>query len=492
MKKYIIVIDQGTTSSKILLIDELTRVVDKDSIEVKRITNTNKEILQNPKEILLSVTELIDRLFKRNNLDPKNVLALGITNQRETTVIWDKTTNEVISEAISWQSRHTSYITDVWINKGYNELVFKKTGLLINPYFSASKIKHLLMENHELNTNNLMFGTIDSYLIYNLTVEKNHYTDITNASRTMLFNINTKEYDEELLELFNIPKNILPEVLSNDSLFGHFKYQDTLIPIMGVAGDQQSALFGHLCLDKGDSKVTYGTGCFILTNTNSKPYFSNNGLLTTIAWQRANETIYAMEGSVFMGGSAVDWMKEKLDLFNNVYETEKMAYESKNDNVYVVPAFVGLGAPYWDNEIKGSILGLEASTTKTDILKATLNSIAYQVADVLNLMIEESNIKINSIAVDGGASNNNYLMQFQSDLVNLNLIQNIESEITGLGVGYIAGLSVGLWKSVEELKNLQKIKKIFIPTSKRISVTNQYKKWKIAVKATQVFKEGVK
>lgn len=488
MKKYIIVIDQGTTSSKILLIDKNTKIVDIDYIEINRNDNINGEVLQNANEILLSVNELILRMFNRNNLDPNEVSAIGITNQRESVVMWDKVTKKPLSDVISWQSKHTSYITDEWINKGYKDLVYSKTGLLINPYFSASKIKHLLDTIPNINKEDILVGTIDSYLINNLTIEGNHYTDITNASRTMLYNINTLEYDNELLELFNIPISILPKVLDNDSLFGHYKYNDVLIPIHGVAGDQQSALFGHLCLNKGDAKITYGTGCFILTNIGSNVCSTNNGLLSTIAWRVDNKINYALEGSVFMGGLAVGWMKDKLNLVNHANETEQMAYESKNDNVFVVPAFVGLGAPYWDNDIRGSILGLEANTTKTDIMKATLNSIAYQVADILNLMKEDTNIKIKSIAVDGGASNNNYLMQFQSDLINVGLMQNIESEITGLGVGFMAGLATGFWDSIEEIKKLQKIRKIFIPSNNINKVNELYAKWKKAVEVTQGFK----
>ena len=488
MKKYLIVIDQGTTSSRVVLIDSKTKIIDQDFIEIKRKDNNNSEVLTDANEILFSVNDLLKRLFQRNNLDPKLVSSISITNQRETTVLWSAKTGKPISDAISWQSKHTNYITDKWIELGYTELVFDKTGLLINPYFSASKIKHLLINNN-FDINNIKFGTIDSFLIYNLSVEKNHYTDISNASRTMLFNINNKEYDDELLELFNIPKSILPKVLSNDSLYGHYQYKDTLIPIIGVAGDQQSALFGHLCTEVGESKVTYGTGCFILTNTGDKPKYSNNGLLTTIAWDLDNKTTYAMEGSVFMGGSAVGWMKDKLNLVNHANESEAMAYESNNDNVFVVPAFVGLGAPYWDNEVQGSILGLEANTSKLDIMKATLNSIAYQVADILNLMKNDTKIDIKSIAVDGGASNNNYLMQFQSDLINVNLIQNVESEITSLGVAFMAGLKLGLWKSIEEIKNLQKIKKIFIPIVDQSKTNKLYRKWRKAVEVTRMFKE---
>ena len=489
MKKYVLVIDQGTTSSRVLLINKSTKIVYSDYIELNINQLKNGEILQNPKEILTSVNKLLTRTFQNANIKAEEVIAIGITNQRETTVIWDKLTNEPISDAISWQAHHTSYITDEWINKGYKEIVKDKTGLLINPYFSASKIKHLL-NNYKGSFNNLMFGTIDTYLLYNLSVERSFKTDISNASRTMLFNINENKWDDELLNLFNIPKNILPSVYSNDHLFGNYKYEDTLIPITAMIGDQQSALYGHLCLDKGETKVTYGTGCFILTNTKDELLNSNKGLISTIFYKKENGPInYAVEGSVFMGGSAIKWMRDKLNLINYAHETEQMAFESTNNNVYVVPAFVGLGAPYWDSDAKGAILGLEANSTKADIMKATLNSIAYQVTDILKIIERDHNINIKSIAVDGGASNNNYLMQFQADLINAEIVQNYESEVTGLGAAFMAGLSVGFWDSVEDIKKLTKIKKVFVPKANINEINDLYKGWLKAVEVIRDFKK---
>ncbi|VEU81039.1 FGGY-family carbohydrate kinase [Haploplasma axanthum] len=487
MKDYIIAIDQGTTSSKILLINKKNEIVDKDYIEIGKQELPGGEILQNPIEILLSVQELLNRLFERNNLDPKRIDSIAITNQRESTIIWNKKTGKPVYDVISWQAYNTNYLTKEWVKKGYERKVFDKTGLLINPYFSASKIKHILNNTNE-NIEDLLFGTIDTFLLWNLSVEKNHKTDISNASRTMLFNIHDNKWDKELLEDFEIPEAILPTVSNNNDLFGHYEYQGVKIPIQAMIGDQQSALFGHLCVDNGDVKVTYGTGCFILTNIGDRPCQSKSGLLTTVAWKLDEKVIYALEGSVFMGGSAVRWMRDKLNLVNNVDDSELMAYGSKNDNVYVVPAFVGLGAPYWDNDIKASILGLEANTTKADIMKATLNSIAYQVTDILEIIKKETNTSIKSIAVDGGASNNNYLMQFQSDLINVKLLQNTESEITGLGSAFISGLKTGFFESINEIRKNQKIKKIFIPTSNQKRVVDLYERWKLAVKATQLFK----
>lgn len=487
MNKYIIAIDQGTTSTLIILVNKNGEIVDKDLIKVAQTTSSRGEILQNPEELYKSVEVLINRLINRNNLTATNIDSIGITNQRETTVIWNKYTGKSIYNAISWQSTHTESITKSWVDKGYSELVLKKTGLTIHPYFSASKIKFILDQTKE-DVDNLLFGTIDTYLLWRLTKGESFYTDVTNASRTMLYNIREKSWDMELLELFGIPEIILPPVKSNDFLFGHYEFNGVMIPIRAMIGDQQSALFGHQCFKVGETKITYGTGCFILLNIGSNINISKNGLITTIAWDINNKTSYALEGSVFMGGAAVQWMRDKLHLINHASETEQMAYDSKDNDVFVVPAFVGLGTPYWDYDVKGSILGLKASTTKDDIMKATLNSIAYQVTDVLGVMLSEANITIKSIAVDGGASNNNYLMQYQADLINKELIQNMESEMTALGAAYIAGLASGFWNDISDLKNHQKIKQLFIPNNDRTSVINDYKMWELAVKATRMFK----
>lgn len=487
MKKYILVIDQGTTSSRVLLVDKNANIVYKDYILVDLIKTEDNQILQDANEILKSVKLLIERVFINYNLNVDEIDSISITNQRETTVIWNKHTKKAVSYAISWQSNHTKYITDEWIKSGLNNTVFNKTGLLINPYFSASKIKYLF-DKYNLNDEDYLFGTIDSFLIYNLTKENNHYTDITNASRTMLYNIKTNNWDKELLNKFKISDKILPKVLNNDDLFGHIEINNKLIPINAVIGDQQSALFGHLCLVEGETKITYGTGSFILTNLGENLIYSKNGLLTTVAYKLNNGNInYALEGSVFMGGEAIKWMKDRLGIINHANETERMALSSKDNSVFVVPAFLGLGAPYWDSDIKGSILGLKANTNKEDIIKATLNSIAYQVTDILKVIEEESGIKIDSIKVDGGASKNNYLMKFQADLINANIIQNKESEITGLGSAFIAGLKTSFFKSKEEIRKNSKIKKVFTPTENRKEIEELYSKWKKAVEITSKF-----
>lgn len=487
MKKYILVIDQGTTSSRLLLVNKNAKIVYKDYIKINLNKKENGLITQDANEILKSVKMLIERVFENFNVNEKEIDSIAITNQRETTIIWDKRTNKVIDQAISWQSNHTKNITNDWINKGYKDKVFEKTGLLINPYFSASKIKYLI-DKHNLSQENIMFGTIDSFLIYNLTKEKNHFTDITNASRTMLYNIKENKWDLELLKLFNINKNILPKVLENDSLYGHVLINKTLIPIRSVIGDQQSALFGHLCTKEGETKVTYGTGSFILTNLGEKLVYSNKGLLTTISYKLENSKVnYALEGSVFMGGEAIKWMKEKLSLFKTASETENYAYKSKDNSVYVVPAFVGLGAPHWDSNVRASILGLKASTKKEDIIKATLNSISYQVTDILKVIEKESNLKIESIKVDGGVSKNNYLMKYQANLINATIIQNKESEITGLGASFISGLKTNFFKSIDSLKKLVKINKIFMPDDNLKQTNKEYEKWLKALHVTKQF-----
>ena len=479
----IAVIDSGTTTNKLIVVDSKINIVYKDQIElgIKRLPNG--EILQNANEILETTKRLLDRLFTRTKINPKDLRAISLTNQRETTTIFDKS-GKPLKDAISWQANHTSYITDKWLKEGLSEKVFNKTGLIINPYFSASKIKHL---SKGLNLNDVYFGTLDTFLLYNLTKEKNYYTDITNASRTMIYNIKEEKWDLELINDFGLVNLNLPKVLNNDDLFGHYEYDGILIPIIGVIGDQQSALFGNLCTTFGTTKITYGTGCFILTNTMDELKFSSHGLLSTIAWKINNKTNYALEGSVFMGGSAISWMKDKFNFINHANETEKMALESTDDSVYVVPAFSGLGAPHWNDKINASILGLKASSTKADIIKATLNSIAYQVTDIINVMNSDNNILVKEISVDGGAAVNNYLMQFQADLINAKIIKFRETELTALGAAYISGLKLGVWKSVEEIRNIQTIKQIYFPDTDRLKYNKLYKKWQKALKVTSEF-----
>jgi|SRR5690554_310811 glycerol kinase len=487
MKKYVLAIDQGTTSSRVVLVDRFGDVKHIEQMTIGQSFPFDGAVLQNAEEIYDSVVLLIDRMFKRHDVDPKDIIAMGITNQRETTILFDKTTGKSLYHAISWQSRQTEEITNKWIKKGYDDIVLRKTGLKINPYFSASKIRYIL-DRINADVENVRFGTVDTYLLYRLTNNKVHKTDVTNASRTMIFNIETLIWDEELLQMFNIPKSILPEVCANDELYGYYNYNGIDIPIYGMIGDQQSALFGHQCFEPGEAKVTYGTGCFMLMNTGADIYYSDNGLISTIGWRMKNKTTYALEGSVFMGGAAVKWIRDRLGIIKNASETEKLAASSNDDTLYVVPAFVGLGAPYWDNQVRGSILGLKSHTTKADIAKATLNSIAYQVNDLLEVMDKDAEVNIQSISVDGGASENRYLMQFQSSISQVKLIQTAESEVTALGAAYLAGLASGYWNSFEELKKNRKIKQIFHPLLSKDEAKKRYEKWLLAVKATQSFR----
>lgn len=487
MKKYILAIDQGTTKTLVGLVNNKGIIVDRLSMDVKQQTLNNGAIIQNPEEIYLSVELLIKKILNKKDLSPSNIDSIGITNQRETTIIWNKDTLDIIDNAISWQSIHTNEITNQWIKEGYEKIVSEKTGLMIHPYFSASKIKYIL-NNYQGNIDNLLFGTVDSYLLYRLTKGKSHYTDVTNASRTMLYNILDNKWDSDLLKAFGIPLNILPKVLNNDTLFGEYELGGILIPIYSMIGDQQAALFGHLCLNEGDLKVTYGTGCFMLLNIGENSTLRKKGLLTTIAYKTKEQTVYALEGSILMGGATITYLKEQLGLIKDVNETEKLSFSSNDNDVFVVPSFIGLGAPHWDYDVKAAILGITTKTNKADIVKAGLNSIAYQVTDILNLVKEDSTIKINEIKVDGGASNNKYLMQYQADLVNVNLMQNKESEITALGTAYLAGLNSGFFKNIEELKRSHLIKEVFIPSSDRIKPTRDYNKWLKAISAVKLFK----
>lgn len=485
-KKYIIAIDQGTTSSRVIVVD---REGDVKHIEQMAVTiNETRlgEILQDPQEIIDSVLVLLDRTFKRHQIKPDEVAAIGITNQRETTILWDKHTGKSLYHAISWQSKHTNNIIEEWIEKGYQDIISAKTGLTISPYFSASKIKYIL-DIVNVNVSDILFGTVDTYLLWHLTNRKVHKTDITNASRTMLYNIFEQQWDDELLRLLQIPKSILPKVVANDDYFGEFTYQGISIPIYSMIGDQQSSLFGHQCFNEGDLKTTYGTGCFILVNTSFKPVISKSGLLTTPAWKINNQMTYALEGSVFMGGAIVQWLRDDLKILNSAQESESLAEKSIRDDVYVVPAFVGLGTPYWNSDVRASILGMNRKTGRNDIIKAALNSIAFQIEDVLQVLKKEFSNKINTISCDGGASRNNYLLQFQADISNMRVVQTKEAEVTALGSAYIAGLRVGFWKNIQEIERNKKIKQLFYSRLPNRERERLYLNWKKAVTATLSF-----
>ena len=486
--KYLIALDQGTTSSRAILIDKNGKLVDIKQKEFTQIFPKQGWVEHDPSEILSSQYEVFEKLLLSNNIDPKNIISIGITNQRETTVLWEKDTGKPLYNAIVWQDKRTSDICEKIKEDGLEEYIKKNTGLVVDSYFSATKIKWII-ENVEgvknkIKNNNVMAGTIDSWLIYNFSSFKSHVTDYTNASRTMIFNIKNLDWDKKILDYLNIPRSILPKVLFSSSSFGNFHYKGVRIPINGVAGDQQSALFGQACFDDGMVKNTYGTGCFLLMNTGKNIKFSKNGLITTIACSSDNSISYALEGSVFIAGAAIQWLRDSLKIIDNASDTEKIAISiSDLENVYVVPAFAGLGAPYWDMYSRGAIFGLSRDTDKNQIVKATLESLAYQTKDIIEVMEKDSQIKLKSLRVDGGACMNNYLMQFQSDLLNCDVVRPEVIETTAMGAGYLAGINSSIWDKEKIISN-QKIDKVFnsrIDDNKRKKI---YNGWNKAVKRT--------
>lgn len=493
MKKYILTIDQGTTSTRAILFDKNGRKVCVKQMEFTQITPKSGWVLHNPDEIYLTVLQVIKACINDSRIDVNEIDSIGITNQRETVVVWDKETLEAIYPAIVWQSRQSEGICNDLINSGYTDMIHEKTGLFINPYFSASKIKWILDnydKDHALRSSNrLLCGTIDTYLLYRLTKGVSFKTDYTNASRTMLFNINTLTWDNELLDLFGINLNMLPEVMDSSSLFGHFEYDGIYIPITAMIGDQQSSLFGHIAFNKGSTKVTYGTGCFMLMNTKDEKIFSKNGLLTTIAYKIGDEVCYALEGSVFVAGSAVQWLRDGLKLISNSAQSEEAAtLVSDTMGVYFVPAFVGMGTPYWDNESRGAIFGLSRGTTKEHLIRATLEGIAYEALDVLEVMEKEAKVRIPEISVDGGAAINNFLIQFESDITLRRLVRPRELETTALGACYLAGLYTKFFSSIKEIEKLHEVDKLFMSTMEKEKRDYLVEGWKIAVNATRMFK----
>lgn len=497
MKKYVLSIDQGTTSTRAIIFDKNSNIIASSQMEFSQIHPQNGWVEHDGEEILETVYGVVKNVINKSKLSLKDISAIGITNQRETTILWDKLTGKPVYNAIVWQSRQSQAICDDLIRQGYVDLFQEKTGLLINPYFSLSKIKWILDNVEEarklLKENRLLFGTIDSFLTFHLTNKKLHITDATNASRTMLYNIKTNEWDEEILEIVGIPKSILPEVRDTSEVYGYVSFndidEDVEIPLASIVGDQQASLFGQCCFDAGEIKNTYGTGCFMLMNTKEKLIYSNKGLLTTIAWKINGITEYALEGSVFIAGSAVQWLRDGLRLFRNSKDCE--IYTSRNpssDGVYFVPAFVGLGTPYWDNDARGAMFGITRATSKENIINATLEAIAYQSRDVMDVMQEESSIKIKHLAVDGGASVNDFLMQFQSNIINKNIIRPRCLETTALGAAYLAGLAVGVWQDREEIKKMRSIEKIFTNKMSEEKRNELHRGWKIAIEATRRFK----
>lgn len=494
-EQYILSIDEGTTSTRAILFDHNGNEVASAQKEIPQYFPEPGWVEHDAHQIRIAVQTTIANAFINSGIWPSQIAAIGITNQRETTVVWDKDTGNPIYHAIVWQSRQTTKLAEKLKKEGYSEKIRQKTGLIIDPYFSATKIRwildHVPGAQEKAEQGKLLFGTIDSQLVWKLTNGQKHVTDYTNAARTMLFNIHTLEWDDDILKLLNIPKQMLPEVRSNSEIYG--KTADCMffggtVPIAGMAGDQQAALFGQLALKPGMVKNTYGTGAFIVMNTGEKPTDSNNNLLTTIGYGINGKITYALEGSIFVAGSAIQWLRDSMKLIKHAPDSEQAAYESTSENeVYVVPAFTGLGAPYWDAEARGSIFGVTRGTTDKDIIKATLQSLAYQTRNVVDTMQKDSGIKIPDLRVDGGASNNNYLMQFQADILNITIERTKILETTSLGAAFLAGLAVGYWKNTDELKHIFKIGQAFEPKMSDAERDKLYSGWQRAIKATQVF-----
>jgi len=496
MEKYIMSIDQGTTSSRAILFNKKGEVVHSAQKEFTQHFPKPSWVEHDANEIWLSVMACIYDVIEHDDFSVSQIEAIGITNQRETTVVWDKTTGIPIYNAIVWQSRQTDDICDELKEKGLNDLFKEKTGLLIDAYFSGTKIKWILDNvegaREKAEKGDLLFGTIDTWLVWKLTNGKTHITDYTNASRTLIYNIHDLCWDDELLKILDIPKSMLPEVKDSSMIYAETSqhvFFNRRIPISGIAGDQQAALFGQICFEEGNVKNTYGTGCFMLMNTGSKPIMSSKGLLTTIAWGIDGKVTYALEGSVFVAGSSVQWLRDGLRMIKSASVSEEYA-TSVNDTegVYVVPAFVGLGTPYWDTDARGAVFGLTRGTEKEHFVRAILESIAYQTKDVISVMEEESGIMLNTLRVDGGAVANNFLMQFQSDILNTPIEKPIVHETTALGAAYLAGLAVGFWKNINELKSNWILDKRIEPNMQEEVRNKKYDGWKLAIECTRRFK----
>ena len=496
MEKYILSIDQGTTSSRAILFNKEGEIKGVSQREFKQHFPHPGWVEHDANEIWTSVLSVMAELLNENNINANQIEGIGITNQRETTVVWDKNTGRPIYHAIVWQSRQTQDICTDLKEQGYEETFREKTGLLLDPYFAGTKVKwildHVEGAREKAENGDLLFGTIDSWLVWKLSGRTAHITDYTNASRTLMFNIYDLKWDDELLELLDIPKQMLPEVKESSEIYGktidyHFFGQE--VPIAGIAGDQQAALFGQACFDRGDVKNTYGTGGFMLMNTGEEAVKSESGLLTTIAYGLDGKVNYALEGSIFVSGSAIQWLRDGLRMINSAPQTENYASRVEStEGVYMVPAFVGLGTAYWDSEARGAIFGLSRGTEKEHFIRATLESLCYQTRDVMEAMSKDSGIEVQNLRVDGGAVKNNFIMQFQADIVNSSVERPEIQETTALGAAYLAGLAVGFWDDKEDIRERWKLQTEFKPEMDEDQRHKLYSGWKKAVKATQVFK----
>ncbi|MFS3930749.1 glycerol kinase GlpK [Priestia flexa] len=496
MEKYILSLDQGTTSSRAMLFNKKGEIVHVAQKEFTQYFPNPGWVEHNANEIWGSILSVIASCLSESGITAEQIEAIGITNQRETAVVWEKATGKPVYNAIVWQSRQTAGICEELKEKGYNDTFRSKTGLLIDAYFSGTKVKWILDNvegaREKAENGELLFGTIDTWLIWKLSGGKAHVTDYSNASRTLMFNIYDLQWDDELLDILSVPKSMLPEVKPSSEVYGHtvdYHFFGHNIPIAGAAGDQQAALFGQACYEKGMAKNTYGTGCFMLMNTGEKAVKSEHGLLTTLAWGVDGKVEYALEGSIFVAGSAIQWLRDGLRMFKDAQETEKYANRVEStDGVYMVPAFVGLGTPYWDSDVRGAMFGLTRGTKKEHFIRATLEALAYQTKDVLSAMEADSGITLKTLRVDGGAVKNNFLMQFQSDLLNVPVERPEINETTALGAAYLAGLAVGYWKDREEIAQQWNMEKSFEPDMEESRREELYAGWKKAVNATMAFK----
>jgi glycerol kinase len=496
MEKYILSLDQGTTSSRAILFNKAGEIVHVAQKEFTQIFPKPGWVEHNASEIWGSILAVIAGVLSESNVKPEQIAGIGITNQRETAVVWDKETGLPIYNAIVWQSRQTSGICDELRAKGLNDLFRDKTGLLIDAYFSGTKVKWILDNvegaREKADQGKLLFGTIDTWLVWKLSGGKAHVTDYSNASRTLMYNIYDLTWDEELLEILTVPKSMLPEVLPSSEVYAHtadYHFFGKEVPIAGIAGDQQAALFGQACFSEGMAKNTYGTGCFMLMNTGEKAVKSANGLLTTLAWGVDGKVEYALEGSIFVAGSAIQWLRDGLRMLKNAADSEGYALKVEStDGVYVVPAFVGLGTPYWDSDVRGAVFGLTRGTSKEHFVRATLESLAYQTRDVLSAMEADSGIELKALRVDGGAVKNDFLMSFQSDILNVPVERPKVNETTALGAAYLAGLAVGYWESKEDIAKQWSIDRAFEPKMNDDVREELYSGWKKAVHATMAFK----
>lgn len=489
MKKYVLAIDQGTSSSRAVVFDRNGNPLSVCQKEFPQHFPKPGWVEHNPMDIWSSESSVMAEALTSIGANASEVAAIGITNQRETTVVWDAVTGKPICNAIVWQDRRTSTYCDSLKASGLTEMIREKTGLIIDAYFSASKIRWIL-ENvpsarEKAEKGELRFGTVDSWLIWNMTGGRAHITDVTNASRTMLFNINTLQWDEGLLELFGIPLSMLPDVRSSSEIYGTTSILGGEIPIAGIAGDQQSALFGQMCTEPGAVKNTYGTGCFLLMNTGEAPIVSKNNLLTTIAWKICGKVNYALEGSIFVAGSVVQWLRDGLGIIRSSSEIEALARSVDNSGgVCFVPALTGLGAPYWDQYARGTIVGLTRGTTAAHIARAALEGIAFQTMDIMEAMGKDAGMAIKELKVDGGASNNNLLMQFQADILGVDVIRPKVTETTALGAAYLAGIAVGFWDGVDDVRQQWQTDRIFSPQAAADEVASARKAWADAVTRT--------